>query len=151
MYALEDVDLFNILCIPRAAQLYEDDPNEMSSIYSAAETYCEERRSFLILDLPPSVNALDEATDFLDEMATLRHRNAAAYFPSPRIPDPLNDFRLRSVGASGTIAGLYARTDGARGVWKAPAGRSMPPPWRSCGSTASRTAMSGPSPGAAAK
>jgi phage tail sheath protein FI len=122
MYALEDVDLFNILCIPRAAQLYEDDPNEMSSIYSAAETYCEERRAFLILDLPPSVNALDEATDFLDEMATLRHRNAAAYFPSPRIPDPLNDFRLRSVGASGTLAGLYARTDGARGVWKAPAG-----------------------------
>ncbi|MGD2011668.1 MAG: phage tail sheath C-terminal domain-containing protein, partial [Desulfobacterales bacterium] len=30
--------------------------------------------------------------------------------------------RLRSVGASGTIAGLYARTDATRGVWKAPAG-----------------------------
>jgi hypothetical protein len=26
------------------------------------------------------------------------------------------------VGASGTIAGLYARTDATRGVWKAPAG-----------------------------
>jgi phage tail sheath protein FI len=38
------------------------------------------------------------------------------------IPDPLDDFRLRSVGASGTIAGLYARTDSDRGVWKAPAG-----------------------------
>lgn len=122
MYALEDVDLFNILCLPRAAQLYETDPNQMSSAYSAAESYCEERRAFLILDLPPSKNSLDEATDFLDEMATLRHRNAAAYFPNPRIPDPLNDFRLRSVGASGTVAGLYARTDGARGVWKAPAG-----------------------------
>jgi phage tail sheath protein FI len=122
MYALEDVDLFNILCLPRAAQLYETDPNQMSSVISAAETYCTERRAFLIVDLPPSVNSLEEATDFLDEMATLRHRNAAAYFPNPRIPDPLNDFRLRTVGASGTVAGLYARTDSARGVWKAPAG-----------------------------
>src|SRR5262249_40888283 len=38
------------------------------------------------------------------------------------IPDPLNQNRLRNVGASGTIAGLYAQTDVNRGVWKAPAG-----------------------------
>jgi hypothetical protein len=44
------------------------------------------------------------------------------YFPRPLIPDPKNEFRLRSVGASGTMAGIYARTDSARGVWKAPAG-----------------------------
>src|SRR5216683_816090 len=30
--------------------------------------------------------------------------------------------RCRPTPPSGTIAGLYARTDGARGVWKAPAG-----------------------------
>src|SRR6185503_14709830 len=36
--------------------------------------------------------------------------------------DPLNGFRLRSFGASGTMGGLYARTDSTRGVWKAPAG-----------------------------
>ena len=29
---------------------------------------------------------------------------------------------LRSIGASGTVAGLFARTDATRGVWKAPAG-----------------------------
>jgi hypothetical protein len=34
----------------------------------------------------------------------------------------LNLNRPRSIGASGTIAGLYARTDTQRGVWKAPAG-----------------------------
>jgi uncharacterized protein len=122
MYALEDVDLFNILCIARAAELYETDPLQMSTVISAAEAYCEERRAFLIVDLPPSVNSVEEATDWLDEMSSLRHRNAAAYFPRPRIPDPLNDFRLRSVGPSGTVAGVYARTDATRGVWKAPAG-----------------------------
>jgi hypothetical protein len=38
------------------------------------------------------------------------------------IPDPLNNYRLRKVSPSGTIAGLWARIDGSRGVWKAPAG-----------------------------
>jgi phage tail sheath protein FI len=122
IYALEEVDLFNILCLPRAAELYEIDPLQMAAIVAAAEAYCLERRAFLIVDVPPSVDDLQSATDWLDEIASLRTRNAAAYFPRPRIPDPLNDFRLRSVGASGTMAGIYARTDASRGVWKAPAG-----------------------------
>jgi hypothetical protein len=122
IYALEEVDLFNILCLPRAAELYEVDPLQMSAVISAAESYCVERRAFLIVDVPPSVDDLQTATDWLDEIASLRSRNAAAYFPRPRIPDPLNEFRLRSVGASGTMAGIYSRTDASRGVWKAPAG-----------------------------
>ncbi len=119
LYALEDVDLFNILCIPRAAQLGDTD---LGAVYSAAETYCDERRAFLIVDMPPAVVTLQGAKDWLDQHSTLRDANAALYTPHPRIPDPLNNFRLRSVGASGTIAGLYARTDSNRGVWKAPAG-----------------------------
>jgi phage tail sheath protein FI len=120
LYALEDVDLFNILCIPRAAEI--SIVNQMQAVYSEALTYCEERRAFLIIDIPETTNNLQDARDWLDDNALFRHRNAAAYFPRPRIPDPLNDYRLKSVGASGTIAGLYARTDASRGVWKAPAG-----------------------------
>ncbi len=119
LFALEDVDIFNILSIPQAAELEQ---NDMSSIYTQAEIYCEQRRAFLIVDIPPSEDTLQEAMDWLDDNAGLRHKNAAVYFPRPRIPDPLNDNRLRSVGASGTMAGLYARTDSTRGVWKAPAG-----------------------------
>ena len=119
LYALEDVDLFNILCIPRAADL---DQTQMQLVYGAAETYCQERRAFLIVDLPEPEITVEDARDWLDDNALLRHINSAAYFPRPRIPDPLKDFRLRSVGASGTVAGLYARTDASRGVWKAPAG-----------------------------
>ena len=33
-----------------------------------------------------------------------------------------NDYRLREIGPCGAIAGLMARTDSERGVWKAPAG-----------------------------
>src|ERR1035437_4670144 len=54
--------------------------------------------------------------------ATPRSSFAAMYYPRPQIPDPLNGYRLRAVAPSGTIAGLFAQTDGTRGVWKAPAG-----------------------------
>ena len=52
----------------------------------------------------------------------MRHRNAALFYPRLKTPDPLDEFRLHDRGASGTIAGLFARIDSSRGVWKAPAG-----------------------------
>ena len=49
-------------------------------------------------------------------------KNGAIYWPPIHVADPLDDYRLRVVAPSGTIAGLYARIDGTRGIWKAPAG-----------------------------
>jgi phage tail sheath protein FI len=119
LYALEEADLFNILCIPAAAGL---PATGMQAVVSAAEAYCRERRAFMIVDIPAAIDDPGAMQAFLATNATLRDRNAAIYFPRPRIPDPLNGFRLRNVGASGTMAGVYAATDTARGVWKAPAG-----------------------------
>lgn len=121
MYALDYVDLFNILCIPRAADADLSDP-EMRLVVSKALKYCEDRRAFMIIDIPENINEVADMKDWMDARGEFRHKNAAIYFPRPRIPDPKNEYRLRSVGASGTLAGVYARTDGARGVWKAPAG-----------------------------
>jgi phage tail sheath protein FI len=120
LYALRDVDLFNILCIPGAVADHMLDV-DATSVYAAAEAFCETERAFLIVDVPNGVNEIEEAQDWLED-ANIRHKNAAVYFPRPHIPDPLKDNRLKSVGASGTMAGVYARTDGTRGVWKAPAG-----------------------------
>jgi hypothetical protein len=39
-----------------------------------------------------------------------------------RLPDPLQEGRLSEFAPCGAIAGIMARTDAARGVWKAPAG-----------------------------
>jgi phage tail sheath protein FI len=119
LFALEDADLFNILCIPRAADLGGAD---MRAVYAGVEAYCEERRAFLIVDIPQSVASVDAMQTWLAQNVGLRSRNAAVYFPRVRIADALNQNRLRSVGASGTLAGVYAQTDGTRGVWKAPAG-----------------------------
>jgi phage tail sheath protein FI len=101
-----------------------DDPNAFAVI-SAAETYCAKRWAFLLVDPPQKAASRDSVTgiqSWLAANATLRSAYAALYFPRPQIPDPLNGFRLRSVAPCGTIAGLYATTDGTRGVWKAPAG-----------------------------
>lgn len=118
LYALEDVDIFNILCIPRTAALA--DP---TAVFTEALAYCERRRAFMIVDIPEGVNEIDEVKDWLDDNGTtLRNDHAALYFPRINIPDPLRDFRPRTVPNSGTMAGLYARIDSERGVWKAPAG-----------------------------
>ena len=102
LYALDDVDLFNILCVPAAAEL---SPSDMRSVYSECESYCELRRAFVIVDVPEAVDELSDMELWISQNAGLRHTNAAVYFPRPRIADPLNDNRLRSVGASGTVAG----------------------------------------------
>ncbi|MCA8978333.1 MAG: phage tail sheath family protein [Planctomycetes bacterium] len=123
IYALRDVDLFNILSIPDTMRLGD---TEAGVVFAAATALAEEERAFYVLDVPqPAANARDqvaEIEDWISDNGALRHRNVATYYPRPRVADPLNDFLLRSVAPSGTAAGMYARTDAARGVWKAPAG-----------------------------
>ncbi len=117
MQALRDVDLFNILCLPNAAELAAG----MTSVYEKAVELCEAERAFLIVDVDPDTNDVPDAKTWFNSLG-ITSNHAAVYFPRVQLEDPLNDFRLRSHGASGTMAGLYARTDGERGVWKAPAG-----------------------------
>jgi len=115
--------IFNILCLPVAALL----PNtQLTAVISEATAFCAERRAFLIVDIPPTVTTPGTdgsgMTTWMTANDGLRHRNAAVYFPRVRVTDPLNEGRLRDVGPSGTLAGIYARTDVTRGIWKAPAG-----------------------------
>jgi hypothetical protein len=119
LYALDDVDLFNILCIPDAPRLGDTNAH---ALYANAETYVESRRAMLIVDIPESVRLIDQIQSWIADNDSLRDPNAAVYFPRTLIPDPENQNRDRSLAASGTIAGLWARTDTQRGVWKAPAG-----------------------------
>ncbi|HWT05417.1 MAG TPA: phage tail sheath C-terminal domain-containing protein, partial [Xanthomonadales bacterium] len=124
MYALLDVDLFNILCIPATMNLGDTDAAQVAT---DATALCKLRRSMYILDVPspkagPSRDTVDGILTWLDANSGLRNRNAALYFPRVDIADPLNGFRLRTIAPSGTLAGVWASTDAARGVWKAPAG-----------------------------
>jgi phage tail sheath protein FI len=129
IYALEKVDLLNILCIPDVTRAAAGNPaksdlnlSDQNSIFSAAITYCDQRRAFLLIDPPPEVEDVSTAVDWKTSGLKVHDKNGAAYFPRLKLSDPTNNFQLRTFAPSGVVAGLYSRTDAARGVWKAPAG-----------------------------
>jgi hypothetical protein len=128
IYALQKVDQFNLLCIPDATRAFAGNPAVLDSsvdpnaIYSAAIALCDSKLAFLLLDCPPYVNTVPAAVDWKTTGLTVSDANGAAFFPRLRLPDPLNDYNLRTFAPCGVVAGLYAQTDATRGVWKAPAG-----------------------------
>lgn len=111
IYALEGID-FNLLVLAGIT-------NAATLIDSAA--YCEERRAFLIADAPQGQTPAAMAT-LVAGPTVPKSDHAALYYPWISIADPLAGGALTSHPPSGTIAGIYARTDATRGVWKAPAG-----------------------------
>lgn len=112
-------DIFNILCLPLTARYSVPEAN---TAYSQALQYCEKRRAFLIVDPPPAVRTVAQVKQWSEGLRSAESYSGAVYFPRLVIPDPLREYRPREVGPSGTVAGIYSRTDVARGVWKAPAG-----------------------------
>jgi phage tail sheath protein FI len=114
------VDLFNILCIPP----FTDDENLLKSVVAEAAAYCETRRAFFIIDPPPNWKTKANVTDAtigIKNFAT-SSKNAAVFFPRLIQPNPFNENRPEAFVPCGAMAGLFARTDTNRGVWKAPAG-----------------------------
>ncbi|MCB0165239.1 MAG: phage tail sheath family protein [Anaerolineae bacterium] len=119
LHALDKITpfIFNILCIPAAVDLETAD---MQTVYNEALTYAEGKRAFLIIDVPQNT-AYDAMDTYLTDRG-FQSNNAAIYYPRVIIPDALQGNNPREVASSGTLAGVYARTDAQRGVWKAPAG-----------------------------
>jgi phage tail sheath protein FI len=128
LYALEKVDLFNLLVIPDATRSlagspFTPDPNVSGDdVYPPAIAYCQQRRAFLLADPPPNVKDVSSALDWKTSGKLVHQENGACFFPRLRMPDPVNNYQLRTFAPSGLVAGLFARIDGSRGVWKAPAG-----------------------------
>ena len=118
LYSLEKADLFNILCIPPYLQTGDVDND---SLVGAAAAYCEKRRAMLLVDPPTTWNDKDKAKSGVTNIGT-SSKNAALFFPRLKQPNPLHDNQVEDFVPSGAIAGIFARTDTQRGVWKAPAG-----------------------------
>ena len=109
IYFLDHVDLFNLLCVPGEI---------VTTTLSKLEQYCKGRRAFLIADSDPGITDYTKLTGGPPFTGT----NAAFYFPWINAPDPLKQGSTGPFPPCGFAAGIYARTDGSRGVWKAPAG-----------------------------
>jgi len=122
LFTLEKTDLFNLLVIPP----YNADGTVDATVVTAADRYCQKRRAMQIVDaLPTWDEAGDVTTDFatgFDSVLGTNSKNAALFFPRLRQPNPLKENQVETFAAGGTVAGVIARTDATRGVWKAPAG-----------------------------
>jgi hypothetical protein len=90
---------------------------------AAGSNYCQQRMDcFYIGDMGVTDDTKEEAQDFVNGL-TVKSSYAAVYFPWLKAVDPTGvspDPIL--LPASGYVAGMYARIDAKRGVWKAPAG-----------------------------
>jgi hypothetical protein len=113
IYHLDRVDLFNILCIP-------GETNE--TVLGELQKFCLDHRAFLIADCKSGASLTSLENGPNSSLTGNEATNAAFYFPWVKAPDPLQENRLADFPPCGFIAGLYARTDTNRGVWKAPAG-----------------------------
>jgi hypothetical protein len=128
LYALEKANLFNLLCIPPDKRGEDVDVD----IYSEVLAYCFKRRAMLIVDPPIGWAAKKEtaAAKAIDSdkgvnslgISGENARNAMLYFPRVLQADPLRENQPDVFPACGIVAGIMARTDATRGVWKAPAG-----------------------------
>ncbi len=121
IYALNAIvpQVFNLMCLPGAANFSNNATS--AAIYQEATTFCRNNFAFLIVDSPPDVDR-NNMQAWLTALGAAAGPNGALYYPRISGPDALNPLTPRTIGASGMVAGLIARTDGARGVWKAPAG-----------------------------
>lgn len=125
LYALDKAELFNILCIPPDTREGDVSPQ----VLDAALAYCVKRRAILVVDPPrawaePKEAAAAQAKAGVDDLGISGDsaRNAMLYFPRVVQADPLRESKTDVFPACGIIAGIMARTDAKRGVWKAPAG-----------------------------
>jgi hypothetical protein len=128
--SLDKVPTLNLMVIPGVTD---------SLVVSTAIAFCERRMVFLIVD-PSITDSADGAKPALpglvsnpliqDTVATqVRSKNAALYFPYLLSSDPYTGAGTNIVTGqpfeippAPTVAGIFAATDVARGVWKAPAG-----------------------------
>ncbi|MCD8038013.1 MAG: phage tail sheath subtilisin-like domain-containing protein [Lachnospiraceae bacterium] len=108
-----DNDTVSIMAVPGVT-----DPNVQLMLVA----HCENLASrFAILDIPRDAKKIDDV---------IAHRDifdsdyAALYHPWLEIFDPLDKKNL-AIPPSGSIAGIYARSDNTRGVHKAPANEEV--------------------------
>jgi phage tail sheath protein FI len=124
LFLLNRVPIFNLLCVPAESD---------AATIQALQKYCHDKRAFYIVDAPQlattsylttngpagtTSGSLNPSSNLAGQYAI----NSAYYYPWVMAPDPLFGNRSALFPPCGFIAGVYAATDAAVGVWKAPAG-----------------------------
>jgi phage tail sheath protein FI len=116
---LDDKDDVSLIAVPGIGS---------AALVGAGMNYCANRSlsdCFFIGDISQTDDTVDEAKNFRNAI-TLKNSYGAIYTPWVRMLDPTGRSSTPILAPpSGFVARLYAKTDGQRGVWKAPAGTSV--------------------------
>ena len=116
---LDDKDDVSLIAVPGIGS---------AALVGAGMNYCANRSlsdCFFIGDMSQTDDTVDEAKNFRNAIP-LKNSYGAIYTPWVRMLDPTGRSATPILAPpSGFVAGLYAKTDGQRGVWKAPAGTSV--------------------------
>jgi len=123
--SLDKVSIFNLMLLPGQTS---------SAVLAEALAYCEDKRAFYIMDPPANAVAdalavsmpgapagADPIKDIWDGGTLPVSQNGAIYFPYLQTTDLVTGAATTSP-PSGYVAGIFAREDQNRGVWKSPAG-----------------------------
>jgi uncharacterized protein len=111
IFALQNADYFNLLCVPPLSREQDVGP----SVLWVAARYCKEHRALLIVDPPSGWHTADDA------LLAMRDWNCATedalmYFPRILAHDKLRG-HFESFAPGGAVAGMLARTDEASPLW----------------------------------
>jgi phage tail sheath protein FI len=93
------------------------------AVQTSLIAHCEQHGNRMaVLDAPPGMNP-QQIMEWRSGVAMYDSAFAALYYPWIKVENPIgvNGDREVFIPPSGHIAGLWARTDESRGVWKAPA------------------------------
>ncbi len=107
--------------------------SEATSLYDTFRGYTDLRPKqdlFFVGDLPRAEGestvsgAVDAVTSLVSGGTYTTSNMAGLYWPHVRVPDPVGSGKNPTIvlPPSAFVAGIFSRTDGRRGVWKAPAG-----------------------------
>lgn len=123
--SLDKVSVFNLMVLPGQTT---------SAVLAEALAYCEGKRAFYIMDPPANAVAdtlavsmpgappdADTIADIWDGGTLPVSANGALYFPYLNATDMVTG-GATTAPPSGYVAGIFAREDQNRGVWKSPAG-----------------------------
>ncbi|MFJ9427693.1 phage tail sheath family protein [Streptomyces sp. NPDC101249] len=120
---LETIDEITMVAVPDVMSAYQRgdiDAEGVRTVQLAVISHCEQMGDRVaVLDTPPGLGA-QEVRAWRNDEAGYDSRYAALYYPWVRVFDPATG-RNTTVPPSGHIAGVWARSDGERGVHKAPA------------------------------
>ncbi|HEX2086785.1 MAG TPA: phage tail sheath subtilisin-like domain-containing protein [Solirubrobacteraceae bacterium] len=127
IWALSTAHGVTTVCVPDAMSIAVDDAGnpdaeELTEIQNEVSAFCQAHGAMAIFDPPPLAITPQEVKAY--RTGAPSNRFTTLYWPWIKVSNPLGGDPI-AVPPSGHVAGVWARTDEERGVFKAPANEEL--------------------------